>query len=140
MKPNGLYRKFNVTRVDGKDKPGEKHHGCRYFVLDIDHDPHARQAIGAYVQSLNAHHEHQGLACSLEHWLDTGEWIMGNPDNLDNCQFRHQTVAAILANLAPHISDEFHPADAVSMAIHLTDQLISQLRMNEPPQPGRAKD
>lgn len=47
----GIYHKFNVTRMDGKDAPGEKHHRCRYFVLDLDHDPHAAAALDAYAQA-----------------------------------------------------------------------------------------
>lgn len=50
-KSRGLYRKYDVRRTDGRDAPGEKHHGCRYFVLDLDHDPHARTAIRAYADS-----------------------------------------------------------------------------------------
>jgi hypothetical protein len=41
----GLYDKFNVSRTDGKSAPGEKHAGCRHFVLDLTHDPHARPAL-----------------------------------------------------------------------------------------------
>lgn len=44
----GLFRKFDVTRVDGSSAPGGKHHGCEYFVLDVDHDPHAPVALQAY--------------------------------------------------------------------------------------------
>lgn len=44
----GLFRKFDVTRVDGSSAPGGKHHGCEYFVLDVDHDPHAKAALQAY--------------------------------------------------------------------------------------------
>ena len=40
----GLYRKYDVRRTDGSDHPGGRHHGCRYLVLDLDHDPEARQA------------------------------------------------------------------------------------------------
>ncbi len=47
----GLYKKFEVKRVDGSDAPGGKHDGCRYFVLDLDHDPHAKAAMSAYAQS-----------------------------------------------------------------------------------------
>lgn len=46
----GLFRKFDVCRVDGSSAPGGKHHGCEYFVLDIDHDPHAPAALMAYAQ------------------------------------------------------------------------------------------
>lgn len=47
----GLYQKFRVERTDGKSEPGEKHHGCKYFVLDLDHDPHAMAALEAYARS-----------------------------------------------------------------------------------------
>jgi hypothetical protein len=47
----GLIGKFWVHRVDGKDRPGAKHHGCDYFVLDLTHDPHALPAIRAYAES-----------------------------------------------------------------------------------------
>lgn len=47
----GLYRKYEVNRTDGRDGPGEKHHGCAYFVLDLDHDPHALPALVAYAKS-----------------------------------------------------------------------------------------
>lgn len=44
----GLYNKFTVERVDGQSAVGGKHHDCRYFVLDLDHDPYAMPAIKAY--------------------------------------------------------------------------------------------
>lgn len=44
----GLYGKFLVQRVDGSDLPGGKHHGCKYFVLDVDHDKYAAAALGTY--------------------------------------------------------------------------------------------
>ena len=50
----GLFRKFDVRRVDGSDAPGGKHHGCRNFVLDVDHDPFAAAALGAYAAACEA--------------------------------------------------------------------------------------
>ena len=47
----GLYNKFIVTRMDGRSDFGKKHHGCEYFVLDLDHDSHAPAAIRAYAES-----------------------------------------------------------------------------------------
>jgi hypothetical protein len=44
----GLYRKFHVERVDGKQ---EAHANCDYFVLDLTHDPHAVVALEAYTES-----------------------------------------------------------------------------------------
>lgn len=59
----GLFRKFDVRRVDGSDQPGGKHHGCRYFVLDVDHDPCARAALTAYAAACEA--THPALAADL---------------------------------------------------------------------------
>lgn len=50
-KKRRLYNKFTVTRNDGRDKPDEKHYGCRYFVLDLDHDPFAIDALRAYQEA-----------------------------------------------------------------------------------------
>ena len=47
----GIYNKFEVTRTDGSSRPGKKHEHCRYFVLDLDHDPHANAALMAYAAS-----------------------------------------------------------------------------------------
>lgn len=47
----GMYRKFAVRRTDGSSRKGGKHHGCGYFVLDMDHDPHIVSAIVAYAHS-----------------------------------------------------------------------------------------
>lgn len=44
-----FHDKFTVTRNDGRDAPGEKHHNCTYFVLDLRHDPFAIPAIQAYI-------------------------------------------------------------------------------------------
>jgi hypothetical protein len=68
----GIYRKFKVTRTDKTDRPGEKHDGCRHFVLDIDHDPHARPALEAYAASCET--SHPGLAADLRAWLEHGDW------------------------------------------------------------------
>lgn len=50
-KKKGVYRKFYVKRLDGKDAPGKKHSGCDYFVLDLDHDPYAKAALRAYAKA-----------------------------------------------------------------------------------------
>lgn len=49
-KSRGLFHKFDVTRADGTSAPGQKHGGCRYFVLDIDHDPFADECLRIYAQ------------------------------------------------------------------------------------------
>ena len=55
-KSQGLYHKFNVSRVDGQSTLGQKHFGCSYFVLDLTHDPHARKAILAYIEACKDDH------------------------------------------------------------------------------------
>jgi hypothetical protein len=60
----GLYAKFRVERTDGRSAPGQKHDGCRYFVLDLTHDPHAPAAMRAYIESCRA--EYPLLAADLE--------------------------------------------------------------------------
>lgn len=52
----GLFRKFDIRRTDGSDQPGGKHHGCRYFVLDMTHDQHAPAALRAYAASCESTH------------------------------------------------------------------------------------
>jgi len=47
----GIYAKFTVTRNDGKDAPGERHHGDEYFVLNLTTDKHALVALDAYGKS-----------------------------------------------------------------------------------------
>ncbi len=51
MKQQGLYNKFVVHRTDGKSAPGQKHDGCSYLVLDLDHDKFARPAVIAYAEA-----------------------------------------------------------------------------------------
>ena len=52
----GLFRKFDVRRTDGSSARGGKHEGCEYFVLDVDHDPHAKAALAAYASAVGATH------------------------------------------------------------------------------------
>lgn len=60
----GLYNKFVVQRTDGRDKEGEKHHGCEYFVLDLNHDPHAIPAIRIYARACES--EYPKLSADLD--------------------------------------------------------------------------
>jgi hypothetical protein len=46
----GWYRKYVVARTDGKDGPGQKHDGCKLFVLDLTHDTFACYAAIEYAR------------------------------------------------------------------------------------------
>lgn len=52
----GVFQKFEVRRTDGSSEPGGKHHDCRYFVLDVDHDVLAKPALQAYAAACAATH------------------------------------------------------------------------------------
>lgn len=52
----GIYHKFNITRTDRSSASGGKHENCRYFVLDLNHDPHAPAALLAYAESCKDTH------------------------------------------------------------------------------------
>lgn len=52
----GMFRKFDVRRTDGSSEPGGKHYGCRYWVLDLNHDQHAPAAMQAYAADCRATH------------------------------------------------------------------------------------
>ena len=67
MSKKGLYHKYNVTRTDGRDKNGEKHYGCAYFVLDLTHDEHAIPALQAYAASVKT--ENPQLAIEINDFL-----------------------------------------------------------------------
>jgi hypothetical protein len=43
----GLYPKFAVKRLT----KSKKHKGCRFFVLDLDHDQFAKEAMKAYAKA-----------------------------------------------------------------------------------------
>lgn len=47
----GVYHKFNVSRVDRRDKIGGDRFGANYFVLDLTHDPFAQEALKAYIHA-----------------------------------------------------------------------------------------
>lgn len=65
----GFYRKFDVRRTDGSDQPGGKHEHCTYFVLDMDHDPHAVDALEAYGKA--CYPAKRALSEDIRHWVTT---------------------------------------------------------------------
>jgi hypothetical protein len=65
----GLYDRYWVRRTDGSSGPGGKHEHCRYFVLDLDHDPYAGAALVAYASSCAA--TYPQLAADLRRLAET---------------------------------------------------------------------
>lgn len=66
----GLYEKFTVLRNDGSSGEGRKHDKCEYFVLDLSHDPHARNALIGYFTSLIRANSHKKLCYDLSILID----------------------------------------------------------------------
>lgn len=64
----GIYNKFNITRTDGTDAPGGKHHGDEYFVLNLTTDKNAIPAIAAYAAACAA--EYPALAAIFSAFLE----------------------------------------------------------------------
>ncbi len=64
--PRGLYHKYDVTYAEtGEELEGE------IFVLRVDRDPHAREAVRAYARSVR--NENVQLADDLERWVHNCE-------------------------------------------------------------------
>jgi len=64
--PRGLYHKYDVTNAEtGEELEGE------IFVLRVDLDPHAREAVRAYARSVR--NENKQLADDLERWAHNCE-------------------------------------------------------------------
>lgn len=80
--PDGLYNKFHVERTDRSSEPGGKHHGCKYFVLDLTHDLAAKPALATYA----AYTQKARLAHDLREWLREVGWPIKEafaPDEVD---------------------------------------------------------
>lgn len=75
QKERGLYQKIKIERTDGKSAPGEKHHNCAYFALDLDHDKFALPAIKAYAEACKD--EFPALAADLWEWIYLQEAVNG---------------------------------------------------------------
>lgn len=62
--PQGIYRKFNVSRTDGRDQPGGDRAGAEYFVLDLTYDPFAIAALRLYAAAVRS--EYPDLSNDLQ--------------------------------------------------------------------------
>ncbi len=109
----GLFRKFDVRRTDGSDAPGSKHHGCRYFVLDVSHDPYAKAALTAYAAACEFTHpylardlrEKWGASPACHHDL-RAEYEGENGARAAICAKCGERVHAGVSPAAPALTDE----------------------------------
>jgi hypothetical protein len=46
----GIYDKYFVMRGDLQDMRGGRHFGCKHFVIDISHDPFAKETLLRYAE------------------------------------------------------------------------------------------
>jgi hypothetical protein len=63
----GLYQKFAVRRLHD---PNGRHKDCRYYVLDLDHDPYTTPALEAYIEACE--NEYPALAQDLSKIVQQG--------------------------------------------------------------------
>lgn len=113
----GLYGKFYVNRVDGSDQPGGKHDGCNYFVLDLDHDMHAKAAMLAYAAACELGHPE--LAADIRARF-------GDDNAVKECEMYanyHQAVGAFGRGLTEGAnSTEMYE---LAQAVHKTRQILA---------------
>lgn len=104
----GLFLKFIVERTDGSSQPGGKHHGCEYFVLDLDHDKYAKAALVAYAKACQD--ELPALAADIRAKVElpsaeapqefsTSQWwyqeLLAEADKSDNFEFKRAVHGVI---------------------------------------------
>lgn len=104
----GLFRKFNVTRTDGSDQPGGKHHGCEYFVLDVDHDQHAKAALQAYAASCAQSHPQLSADLIARHGVQPAPCqLCGTTSGQCNLQNANAADCNMVAQPAQDVNVEF---------------------------------
>jgi hypothetical protein len=93
----GLFDKFKVYRTDGSDRPGGKHEGCEYFVLDVVHDAMAKPALAAYANAVEASHPQLAADMRGRYTLDDADTTA---DQLDAAQARSELLAGLLREVS----------------------------------------
>ena len=102
----GVYEKFSrIERTDGTHVEGGKHHGCRYFVLDLDHDEYARAAMRAYAAACRE--KYPALAEDIDDMFRA--WPCGCR-SIDECERllhpREQCMGDVLARKMQEAKDD----------------------------------
>ena len=127
VEQQGVFRKFDVRRVDGSDQPGGKHHGCEYFVLDVDHDPHAKASLAAYAQSCRLTHPDLSADMKSRYGLDEacdtpGQTVRCSPQGWVSFEERDPPADSAL--------DE--PTLFSPRSVLVTNNIKARNRMNQP--------
>lgn len=72
-----LFQKYKIEKTDGTPVDPE----AQYFVLRLDTDPYAREAMWEYIEGMNRKGEHD-FAGQLMNWLcEVIEKVHGNKDS-----------------------------------------------------------
>ncbi|ARK80981.1 hypothetical protein BOC40_11660 [Burkholderia pseudomallei] len=122
----GLYRKFDVRRVDGSSEPGGKHHDCEHFVLDMMHDQHARAALRAYADACASTHPELSVDLIARYGLSPVEQHEAAPaEALTDHMF-----GMFLRAIPKRLSDDEGDRDALRKAC---ESLLSAVAQPEPP-------
>lgn len=87
----GLYRKYSVKRLN--DLTG-KHRDCYFFVLDLDHDPHAVAALEAYAASCAE--QYPTLAFDLRHTAASAARKLGVKDTVPEERAIEQPIRELI--------------------------------------------
>lgn len=123
----GAYRKFEVSRVDGRDGPGGDREGAEYFVLDLSFDPFAPAALAAYADACSS--EYPALARDLVARAAEGfEWPADRMLSLAELRRAYATGALnrgwtlTLDNDVTHVYAPVDPADRVKSWDELGDE------------------
>lgn len=136
----GLYRKFDVRRVDGSSEPGGKHHDCEYFVLDMTHDQHARAALRAYADACESTHPELSADLIARYALapieqpaqaDARVWLTAHTETLDERSAREGAMhvnltVAQLYDAIEHVLSHYRLSNWVNEhddALGLVDRL-----------------
>jgi hypothetical protein len=123
----GLFRKFDIRRVDGSDQPGGKHCGCKYYVLDLTHDKHAPAAMRAYAASCKE--THPQLAADIE--AEFGSQTADVRD-AERYRFEQQKDYALYVQRCPDHGIKPLPFDEYKLKSDaITDEAIAGARMRD---------
>lgn len=118
----GLFEKFRVQRLDGSDCGGGKHYGCKYFVLDLDHDQHAPAAMQAYAASCRETHP-QLTADIDKQYPPAAPVALSDATDNEQAEAWMAVVAALDKHMPGWISGPHSGLDSAVMAI---DKLFAE--------------